>query len=455
VRWLVLVGVLCGIAVLVKQTGLYLLAGALLGILAGDQADEQAASGTTEHAGRTDAGVLFLLVLLGALVFKLMWGQIHSGNVLNEILPVMAVLTLAALREWRLSGDRARRWNRLARHAGIVLAAACVPVAFFLVPYASGGSLRLLYADVIGEGVKRISVLHWPMRPALTQLTVALPAFCVVVLELCSRRRRILGALAVLAALPLLWLSARTVAGYQGLWYFGMSTLPLGVGAVFVAGHRAWRGRRAFDPLLIALAGITAFQALNQFPYAAPNYFAYVAPFAVLSAGAAAAHFGVLPRLNVAALLLAGFAGVVLRVGALRNVGYYPQAWDYSHRLAVARGGLLVSDYDSARYTHVLDLVAQHRGAGAVRAGPELPEVYFLSGQQSPGRDAYSLFATPPSDTVELALTFDTTATNVIVVKQRPMFGPPLRDDIYQWLKARYPESEASDSLEVRWRRNP
>ncbi|MGH7655730.1 MAG: hypothetical protein ACREN6_13810 [Gemmatimonadaceae bacterium] len=453
--WLVLIGVLCGIAILVKQTGLYLLAGALLGILAVDQADEQAGSSSMERSGRTDVGIVLLLAFLGALVFKLMWGQIYSGNVLNEVLPVMAVLTLAALREWHLSDNRARRWKRLARYVGIVFAAASVPVAFFLVPYATSGTLRLLYADAIGEGAKRISWLHWSMRPALVQLIVPWPAYCAVVLELCSRRRRILGVLAVLAAIPLLWLSARTVNGYQGLWYLGASMLPLGVCLIFVAGYRAWRGRRAFDPLLVALAGITAFQALNQFPYAAPNYFAYVAPLAILTAGAAAAHFGVLPRSNVAALLLAGFAGIVLRVGSVHNVGYYPMSWDYSHRLAMARGGLRVSDYDSARYTHMLDVVARHREGGAVRTGPELPEVYFLAGQQSPGRDANSLFATPPSDTIELARAFDTAATSVIVLKQRPMFGPPLRDDLYQWLKTRYPDSETQDSLEVRWRRRP
>ena len=85
-------------------------------------------------------------------------------------------------------------------------------------------------------------------------------------------------------------------------------------------------------------------------------------------------------------------------------------------------------------------------------AGPELPEVYFLSGSRSPGRDSYSLFASPVSDSTELARVFDVNAANVIVIKARPMFNPPLRDDIYRWLTIRYPQGEAMDTLQVRWR---
>jgi hypothetical protein len=455
VRWLVLAGGLCGVAVLVKQTGLYLVAGTLLGILSGDQADVRARWGDAKPAGRTDPVVVILLAFLGACVLRLMWGQIASGELLSEILPIFALLTLAALREWRLTDDTAARWKRLLRYAGIVLAAAAIPVALFLVPYASSGSLGMLYTDAIGEGAKRISTLHWAMRPALLLLIAATPVYAVLALELLSRNRRVFGVLAIVSAVALLWFSITTVAGYLSLWFFGTSMLPVGVGLVFVVGYRAWRTQRAADPVLLMLAGITAFQALNQFPFAAPTYFAYVAPLAILTAFAAAAQFAAVPRLNAAALILAGFAGIVLRVGTLRNLGFYPLHADYTHRLAVPRGGLRVTAYDSSRYKYLLDLIAQHRGGGTVYAGPELPEVYFLSGQQSPGRDSYSLFASPVRDSTELPRLFGANAANVIVIKRRPLFSPPLADDVYAWLSIRYPLGQRMDTLEVRWRRAP
>src|ERR1035437_6285733 len=191
----------------------------------------------------------------------------------------------------------------------------------------------------MGEGVKRITVLHWGMRSALTLVIAVWPVYAVLAVEAFSREWRALRVVAIAAGVALLWFSIRSVEGYQRIWFFGTSMLPLGIGAVLVAGHRAWRARRSFDPVLLALAGVTAFHALNQFPYAAPNYFAYVAPLAILTAGAAAAHFGALPRLNAAALILAGFAGVILRLGSVHNVGFYPRGWEYGHRVFLAPGG--------------------------------------------------------------------------------------------------------------------
>lgn len=455
VRWLVVVGVLCGKAVLVKQTGLYLVAGALLGVLFCDQEDTRIRWADGKPAGRTDSVVVFLLALLGALVLKLMWGQIGSGELLHELFPVGGLIALAVLREWRLTDDRARRWRALLRYVGIVVASAAVPVTAFLVPYAMSGALGALYAGSIGEGVKRITALHWGMRSALTLVIAVWPVYAMLAVEAFSREWRALRVVAIAAGVALLWFSIRSVEGYQRLWFFGTSMLPLGIGAVLVAGYRAWRAQRSLDPVLLALAGVTALHALNQFPYAEPNYFAYVAPLAILTAGAAAAHFGALPRLNAAALILAGFAGVILRLGSVHNVGFYPRSWDYAHRLAVPRGGLLVTTYDSARYTHLLDLIAQHRANGTVYAGPELPEVYFLSGSTSPGRDSYSLFASPVSDSTQLARVFDVNAARVIVIKARPMFSAPMRDDVYQWLTIRYPRSETMDTVQVRWRAAP
>jgi len=227
--------------------------------------------------------------------------------------------------------------------------------------------------------------------------------------------------------------------------------LPLATAAVIIAGHRAWRAQRAFDPVLLALAGVTALQTLNQFPFSAPVYFAFVAPLAVLTAGAAAAHFGALPRARTGFLLLGGFA-VLLRVGSVFNLGFYPAWWDYTHRLPLPRGGLLVTAPDSARYTRLLELVERHRASGTVVAGPELPEVYFLSGSRSPGRDSYSLFSDAVSDSTQSPRAFSVEAVNVIVVKSNPMLGVPLRDDVYRWLTLRYPLGESVDSIEVRWR---
>ncbi len=454
-RWLVAAGTLCGVAVLVKQTGLYLLAGTLLGLLFCDQEATRARRTAANGEGRTEFTIVLLLAVLGAMVLRLLWGNIGSGEMLHLLLPIGGLLALAVWREWRLTGDRGERWRTLFRDVGTVTASAVVPVALYLVPFALSGSLGALYSGAIGVAATHITLLHRGMRPAGTLLLAVWPVYALLSLELFARGRRVLTLTAIAGGLALLWFSFRTAAGYKSVWFFRTSLLPLAVGAVLYASARAWRAKRAFDPMLLVLAGIMTLHALNQFPFSAPVYYAYVAPLAILAAAAAASHFGLLPRLNTAALLLAGFAGVVLRIGSLYNVGYYPAWWDYSHRLAVPRGGILVTQYDSVRYTALLGLIAQHRGQGAVYAGPELPEVYFLAGSPSPGRDSYSLFATPVGDSVQLARTFDVTAASVLVIKSKPSFVPSMRQDVYEWLVRRYPRSETMDTLQIRWRDAP
>ncbi|HVT41068.1 MAG TPA: DUF885 family protein [Gemmatimonadaceae bacterium] len=454
-RWLVAVGMACGTAVTVKQTGLYLLAGALLGILFREQEDTRLRWKGATPAGSTDPIILLLLAVLGALVVKLLAIGLGSGDVLHLLFPITGVLMLAALREWRLTDRRVFRWRTLIRATGIVIAAGTVPVLIFLLPYLRHGALDSWFAGAVGAGINRMSVLHLGMRPANTLLIAVLPVYGVLLLEAISRQRRALRIVALVLGVALLWYSIRSVEGYRRLWYFGTSILPLAVGVVVFAGYRAWRANRMLDPVLLALAGITAFQALNQFPFSAPNYYAYVAPLAILTAGAAAAQFHVLPRLYAATLMLAGFSGIVLRIGSVHSVGGYPIWWDYAHRLAVPRGGLLVTTYDSVRYGRVVELVAQHRSSGAVYAGPELPEVYFLTATRSPGPDSYSLFSAPVADSAQLPREFNPAAADVLVIKSRPMFGPPLPHDVYQWLANRYPVGERIDTLEVRWRAVP
>ena len=454
VLWLVVMGVLCGLAITVKQTGLYVVAGALLGLLFCDQEAARRRWPEGKPAGHTDPVIVLLVASLGALVLTLMWGFIDSGELLHLVVPIGGLLALAALREWRLSDDSMHRWRSLLRSVGIILLAASVPVLLFLLPYVRAGGLGALYAGSVGEGIERITALHRGMRSAPLLLRAAWPVYVVLLVEAFSGRQRALRLLALACGIALLVMSAQSSDGYRRLWFFGTSVLPLAIAAIVFAGHRAWRAQRALDPVLLALAGVTALQALNQFPFSAPVYFAFVAPLAVITAGAAAAHFGVLRRVRTGFVLLAGFA-LLLRVGSVFNLGFYPAWWDYSHRLAVPRGGLLVTAPDSARYTRVLELVDRHRASGTVAAGPELPEVYFLAGSRSPGRDSYSLFSGAVSDSTQIPRAFDVAAANVIVVKMHPMLGVPLRDDVYRWLALRYPVGESVDSIEVRWKAPP
>ena len=449
--WLLLTGLLCGIAVTVKQTGLYLVAGTLLGVLFCNQDAARLQWPHGRPAGRTDPFILLLLATLGALVLKLLWGLLGSGELLHLVAPISAILALAAMREWRLTNPEAPRWGALLRDVGLLVTAAAVPVLLFLVPYAGHGGFGDLYAGVIGEGIRRIATLRREMPAAENLLLAVWPVYLLLLVAAFSGKRRALQLAALAGTIVLLVLSFRGRGWYMRMWFFSLSVLPVTSAALLVAGYRAWRRQRALDPVLLALAGITAFQALNQFPFSAPVYYVFVAPLAVVTAAAAAAHFRALPRVRLGFLLLAGF-GVFLRLGSIYNLGVFPAWWDFTHRLAVQRAGLLMAAPDSARYTHALELVARHRADGSVFAGPQLPAVYFLTGTRSPGRDSYSMFSQPVADSTELPRAFNPAAANVIVINTSPADLPALGPDVYRWLAVRYPWGESFDGFEVRWR---
>jgi hypothetical protein len=450
-RWLVVIGLLCGIAVSVKQTGLYIVAGALLGLLFCEQEATRQRWPEGRPAGRTDPMVVLLLASLGALVLTLTWGFLHSGELLHLLAPVTSLLALAALRERHLTDDGTRRWRALLRSVGIMVLAAAVPVLLLFLPYLRHGGVGALYAGSVGAGIERISALHKGMQSVPVLLRAAWPVYLVLLVEVFSGPRRALRIIPLVCGVALLVLAVQSGAGYRRLWFFSISVLPLASAAVLVAGVRAWRAQQVIDPILLALGGITALQALNQFPFSAPVYFVFVAPLAIVTASATAAHFGALRRLRTGFMLLAGFA-VLARVGSVFSLGLYPTWWDYEHRLAVPRGGLLVSAEDSASYTRMLQLVASHRNNGTVAAGPELPEVYFLSGSRSTGPDSYSLLPAAASDSTQVARVFDAAATSVLVIQNFPMSSQPLREDVYHWLAIRYPQGESVGTIEVRWR---
>ncbi|MBI3504309.1 MAG: glycosyltransferase family 39 protein [Proteobacteria bacterium] len=449
-RWLLAAGILGGLAIVAKQTGLYLVAAAMLGVLFDDQSRRREGGG----AGRTDAGVLFAIALLGALVLRLLASRLaSSGDLLVLLLPVAAVLVAAALRERGLTVDRAERWRALFSRMGVLLLGVAVPVALFILAYAVRSRAGSLFAGIVEGGLARIRALRQPMPGAWELLRHAAPMFVAIAVELRYGARRGARAVAIVAALVAAWFSSRGFFVYLSVWdAVTLASTVAVVAAVAIAARGAARGG-GDDASLLALAAMTAFQGLHQFPYAAPNYVAYVAPLAFLLAAQTAAAAGVHRRLWFVAGTLLLFGGVFNRIGAVQTVGFGPVWWDDAHRLPSPRGRLLVTTVDSAAYTRLVELVREHRSAGRIYAGPELPQVYFLTGSPPLNRDAFEFVPHDLTDTNRLGGYVDTMRASMIVLKRKPMFLPPLSDDVHAWLARRYPHAEMVDSLfEVRWR---
>jgi hypothetical protein len=447
-RALFAAGVACGLAIACKQTGLYALAATLLGVLLMDQARQGASSGEPRRA---DPVVVLGLAAVGALVVRLFGARAGaSGELLRLEFPVFAVLAVAAWRERSVRPAPGRRLA-LARSVAIVLAGVSVPLALLVARFAADGALEPLLTGALSDGVRRIASLATPMDPGWSTLVAAAPLALIAAGEWWAAERwwapvgaGMLGAAAVLA-------SFMATPAYLAVWSAAVLLVPVSVAAL------VWRDRRVADgatrdPLPLILAVFAAFLSLNQFPYAAPNYFAYVAPFAAL-AGVALIHaLGWERRVAFLGTTFALYALTALRVGSVHTVGVAPIWWDAAHRLAGPRGGLLVTVADSQQYAQLDSLVRAHHRDGALIAGPELPELYFLSGLPSGLHDAYAALPPGAADTAALASAINVQAVDVVVLKDDPRFAPRLTEAQRAWYVARFPRVERVGTIEVRWR---
>jgi hypothetical protein len=85
-------------------------------------------------------------------------------------------------------------------------------------------------------------------------------------------------------------------------------------------------------------------------------------------------------------------------------------------------------------------------------AAPDSPEVYFLSGLQSPTRHYFD-YAEDPSDYIKRTLNaIDRLDVNVVAINRNPQFSGPMPAELYVALQARFPKSDEIGKFEVRWK---
>jgi hypothetical protein len=104
-------------------------------------------------------------------------------------------------------------------------------------------------------------------------------------------------------------------------------------------------------------------------------------------------------------------------------------------------------------YTRVLQLIETHRAGRVVFAGPDAPEVYFLSDSTNPTRSVLDFLDTSGSSTgIELVSTLLERRVPIVVINSEPLQSPPLEPRTLGRLRRLYPESERVGRFEVRWR---
>ncbi len=474
-RWLVLAGVMAGAAVAVKQTGAYTVVGTALGVLAFQQAGtlrDLAGTSSTLNEARVQVRDRLVVALLAAaavvpLIIVLRRGVL-SGEMLVIGAPMLAVLATL------LNGDRhdilsvRTDRRRLLAAWGVLSVGVLVPVVGLVVWYAAHNALGALGSGALGGIAQTVRVTERTLAGAPALIVTALPLLAVMLVVALPRLRvqRWIAAAIVTAAVCLA--AATFPVAYRAVWNFAVLLVPAGAIYLFALTRRS-----ATIPnrdLLVALGAATALLGLNQFPYSAPNYFGYVAPLGILLAVAIA----VVPASSVgppadrltfigwlrtttarspfALILLVAFGGWFHRIGDVHGVGYGSIWRDNTHRLPGVSGGIGVTAADSVRYARVTALLAAHAGPESFVAGPELPELYVLTGTRRLVHQPYLLSGGAGDSAPRIATGVDTNAVRAVAINHAPLFLPAPDSAFLAWLAARYPFGERVDHIEIRWR---
>ena len=447
-RWLVIAGACGGFSVLAKISGVFYLAGGLLFLTY--VAQSQAAGPPLKRAAWwafwpiVAAPVAVFLFLL----FRMPMARSVAGDAAALFFPATAVWLFVAWREWGArSGTLRERARRLLALVWPFVAGATLPILVYILYFWSEHAV----ADLI-RGVfifpQRHLVEASSKAPGLGALAIGVPY---VVLLLAGWRRavprepRVVGILA--GFLGMLLVLGDHPAVYRVIWAVAFAMpMAAAVTGIFVVADR----NRPEVYLVVTMACMIA---LVQFPYATPIYFCYGAPMTVLAIVAVIFAQPKAPKrshLTVATFFFL-FAIVFVNRSYGWNLGVKFLPYNPDSQLDLPLGGLRVPEEDKQVYEEVVRVLQQHAAGGTIYAGPDCPEVYFLSGFPNPTRMFFDFRTPVPMDERSMGTLLSSASIRAVVINRAPLFSPRLEPGVLRLIEERFPSFQQIGRFVVRF----
>ena len=461
-RWLVVAGAMGGVAFLFKLTGVVVLMGGGLALVAAEVgADERAQLTTNAPQSRRGlfAWIIPALLLLAVLALTRVAGG-ADREVLRFVVPtaVLALGIAARICQRTPVPDR-DRWHSLAGRLAPFMIGAAAPVLAYFAIQAALGALPMLLEGVFVTPFRRVTFAS--MRPpSIASLLFFVPLG--LLLWLPSSRGRARRAVPVVAALwfgAVVFYSGASIRAYQLGWIsaWGLLFFVALEGAVMVS--RAPAASEAGDSTrnsgaAITLACLAVSAALVEFPFAAPIYTLYALPVTIVAAVAlvrvADRVSGSLQLVVIGFLLAFGLFRVVPGAPGSRGLGFAPS--QNIAPLDLPRSGLRVEPLESVVYGDVIRLVQANAGGGTIWAGPDAPEIYFLSGLPNRTRTFFDFLDGPAQNSISLVDRISALDAKVVVVKKNAQFSPALSLAVVDSLRRTYTSQRDFPGYLVLWR---
>lgn len=450
-RYAAAAGLAAGLAILMKQTGVYVLVALAMALLYDGGGHEQKSRLWWPGRAVCAAAAVGSLALAVAVIAS----RLSLSDLLYLLLPILACSRLLVERDGSAS-------SRPSRHAfvpaAVAMAAAALPVAIYLAPYVFNGHVSALINGLVVLPQKRMQFASLELPPA-HWLLAGLPLVAVV-MPWPARVR--FAALETGAATIVLWFAGLLLAAtsvnvyvsYQIIWQTARSfaaVLPIALCSHLMSGRVRDAGQRR---ILFGTAVFLAWASLVQVPFSAPIYFCYVTPFAVIAALTLAANTSAVgrPAFAVATAVLLAFALVSMNRGYIYNLGGLHRTVELNEPVGVERASLRVSPADAVTYRRIVELIGSHIGDGHLVAGPDAPEVYFLTGRFSASGAFFDFFTDRVSAEGGLQDMEGLHSASVVVLNHGRRFSQGPSAHLASKARRMFPHSEGVGTFEVRWR---
>jgi len=484
-RFIALAGALAGIALLFKLSGIFVLLGGGLALLVAEQAPGGLAASAPDSDGsrggaaavdsatapRAARGnyewalalvLVFVVVALGAVA-----GRVGDRELFRIAFPTSLVALAILARTWTPPFAPAHeRWRALIQRLTPFTVGAVVPLGFFLLFYLVVGGAGQMLGGVFVTPFRRIaSASLSPPPPVTILLAVPLAAL----LWLPSRR----GAMRFVApALAALWFGAIVVlSGTGGQWYRAgwyaawglLFILSVDTARMVLATATAGTTARVTTPnathgaalrSAITLCCLAVGLALVEYPFAAPIYTLYALPLTLVAAVAATRVIG---RAGTAvqligALFFLAFGLVRIVPGSVGSLGRaFARSPDVA-QLELPRGGLRIDAREAEVYDALIPFVVERAAGRPIWAGPDSPEVYFLSGLPNHTRTFFDFLDAPATTARPLVERLEALGAAVVVIKLTSQFSKPIPPETFAELRAAYPHERDFRGFVVLWR---
>ena len=465
-KWILVAGVLCGVAIAIKITGLYTLAATAVAITFRGTERTGAPGGETGLSDRTgwlERGYRWAVAAAAIAAGPLLVAAHPTANTLAYL----AAPTIAMGMALMAAGRRFNPRTMAQRHAMLCGAAAAVLLVFTMPWIAAGATSDLIEGLFIRPLMPRVRLgsAAYYAAPTVISSVFAAPLTIACLAATGTMRGRPLQWLGAAAVVGLLLAGLGDVTGsrftghrillaLEGWRWFPAVAFP--IAAVMLA--RAAEARPLAAAQVFATMALAAFFALNQYPFASPVYFFFAAPTTILAAVTIAGLSARLPdcgtterqdpsprggqRFRPAAVApavacaaaLAGFC--LLRFGVEGFFREFDPRTDVTDRRTLS--GLVLPAWRVEPYAALREIFdTTLRADQTILAGPDCPEVYFFTGRPNLTPVMYEIFADRDALDAQLARLAGDDRIGAVVFNTISQFSPLWGEDLGRQLIAR------------------